>query len=166
MNNIINGFIKKYEYNKCNNEINIVVNIEEKDINKEIYFLDDKYYNFEEDKFIYCRNNLKELNTSNTELYINNKKYEYKKYFIPEKEGRYNIKLRFNFNLTDCSFMFVGCENIIIIDLSSFKTKFVINMKRMFNGCENLENVNLSSFDTKNVTDMSYMFSLCKKLNI
>ena len=38
MNSIINEFIKKYEYNKCNNEINIVVEIEEKDIKKELYF--------------------------------------------------------------------------------------------------------------------------------
>ena len=40
--------------------------------------------------------NLKELNELNTELYINNKKYKYKKYFIPEKEGIYSILLKFN----------------------------------------------------------------------
>ena len=32
---------------------------------------------------------LKELNEINSELYINNKKYRYKTYIIPEKEGIY-----------------------------------------------------------------------------
>ena len=135
-NVLITEFMRKYEilnkmkknnkyrfYQNKKNEINIVLKVDEKDINKEIYFLDDKYYNFEEKKYAYCRNNLKELNKNNTELYIENIKYEYKKYFIPEKEGKYNIKLIFNTNITDCSFMFVGCENIISIDLSSFNTK-------------------------------------------
>ena len=57
----------------------------------------------------------KELNNINTELYINDIKKGYKKYFIPEKEGEYNIKLKFNINLTDCSYMFAGCEKIINI---------------------------------------------------
>ena len=55
---------------------------------------------------------LKELNEDNTELYINGNKRKYEKYFIPEKEGEYIIELRFNINLTDCSYMFSGCENI------------------------------------------------------
>jgi len=115
--------IHKKKFVEKNNIIDILINIDQKDINKEIYFLDDKYFNFKNNKFIYCRNNLKELNQTNTELYINNIKYEYKKYFIPEKVGKYNIKLKFKINLTDCSFMFVGCENIIKINLSSFNTK-------------------------------------------
>ena len=52
----------------------MTLNIEKEDINKDIYFLDntnDKYYNgvkFEE----HYHDNLKELNESNTKLYINN----------------------------------------------------------------------------------------------
>ena len=37
---------------------------------------------------------------------------KYEKYFRPKKEGEYKIELRFNINLTDCSYMFSGCENI------------------------------------------------------
>ena len=146
-NFMINEFMKKYKElkklknimykyeNNIKNEIEIKAKIEEKDIGKEIYFLDDKYYDFKEEKYIFCRDHLKELNELNTELIINNKKYEYKKFFIPEKVGEYKIKLKFKIKLKDCSFMFVGCENIISIDLSSFNSKDVINMKRMFNCC-------------------------------
>ena len=57
----------------------------------------------------------KELNSKNTKLYINDIKKEYKNYFIPEKEGDYNIKLKFNINLTNCNYMFAYCKNIVYI---------------------------------------------------
>ena len=104
-----------------------------------------------EEKYIYCRDNLKELNEGNTELSINNKKYKYSKYFIPDKEGEYNIKLKFKKNITDCSYMFSGCNKIININLNHFNTKDVTNMKRMFNSCEKLKYINLFSFVTKQV---------------
>ena len=78
----------------------------------------------------------------NTELFINNQKYEYQKYFIPQKEGVYDILLKFNINLTDCSFMFYGCKNIIKIDLSLFNSNKVKDMKNMFYGCSNLIDIN------------------------
>ena len=65
----------------------MVINIEVNDINKKIYFLD----NYKD------QNNLKEINESNTEVYINNKKENvFKKYFIPRTEGEYQIKLKIN----------------------------------------------------------------------
>ena len=52
----------------------------------------------------------------NTKLYINDVKQEkYKTYFKPEKEGIYKIKLKINTIITDCSFMFAECKNIINI---------------------------------------------------
>ena len=60
------------------------IKIEKEDIKKEIYFLDntnDKYH--EGNEWIkHYHDNLKELNEYNTELYINNEKMKYKKYFI------------------------------------------------------------------------------------
>ena len=56
-----------------NNQINILIKINKEDINKEIYFLDNGYYFCGEE--YYNHNNLKELNDLNTELYINDKKY-------------------------------------------------------------------------------------------
>jgi len=66
--------------------INITINIVENEVNNEIYFLDNYYYDDEEDENC-THDHLKELNEDNTELYINGNKRKYEKYFIPEKEG-------------------------------------------------------------------------------
>jgi len=69
-----------------NNQIILTLIIDEKDINKDIYFIDNS-------------NNhgyLKELNELNVTLFINDKEYKFKKYFKPEKEGIYTIKLKTN----------------------------------------------------------------------
>ena len=96
---IINEFINEYKISKHSssdnawNEIDILIHIKESDINKEIYFLDnDEIFN----KGNNSHNNLKELNELNTELYINDIKQKYKKYFIPDKKGIYRIKIKFN----------------------------------------------------------------------
>ena len=107
---------------------------------------------------------LKELNETNVELFINDKKYKYQKYFIPDKDGEYNILLKFKILLKDCSFMFYNCSNLINIDLSSFNTKNVTNMIQMFYNCWELINIDLSSFNTQNVTNMMQMFYDCSNL--
>ena len=166
-------------YNKINNnEIQLTIKIGKDDINKKIYFLDntdgnipvrlevneESEYGLKEIREKHNHDFLKELNELNTELYINNKKYKYEKYVIPEKEGKYHILLKFNILMTDCSFMFYGCKNITNIDLSLFNTQNVTNMIGMFNGCCNLTNVDLSSFNTQNVTNMASMFNGCDNL--
>ena len=88
-----------------NNEIEILINIDNTDINNKIYFLDNEYMENNMKKLSHA--NLKELDYLNTESYIKKenkeKKEKYKKYFIPEEKGIYNIKLKFNINLTDFS---------------------------------------------------------------
>ena len=157
---LIDKFIEKY---KKINEINLVINIKKDEINKKIYFLDNNNYN-KNNLFSSHHNHLKELNEFNTELYINNKKYIYQKFFIPKKEGDHNIKLIFYINLTDCSFMFSGCYNIKNINLFSFISNNVVKMNSMFSECYGLENLDLSAFNTKNVMNMEYMFYCCKNL--
>ena len=132
------------------------------DINKKIYFLDNEYEI--DDVYFSNHNNLEELNENNTELYIDTIKEKYQKYFIPENEREYNIKLKININLKNCGFMFAGCKNIIKINFIKFNTKYILNMKYMFYGCINLKNINLFCFNTKNVIDMSYMFKNCNNL--
>jgi len=144
--------------NKYNNKIKINLNINNKDINKKIYFLDNTDYIEDKTNIKYFHDNLKELNEDNTELYINNIKYKYKKYFIPEKKGKYKIKLIFKINIKDCSFMFAGCKNIIDINFNNFNTSNVVNMRYMFSGCENIKKLDFSSVDTKNVKNMEGMF--------
>jgi len=145
------------------NEIDILIKIEKKDINNKIYFLD---YDYSKSKMGQIQENSNELNEFNTELYINDELYEeFEKFFIPEKEGIYNIKLKFDINLTDCSYMFYKCENIININFISCNTDEVENLEKMFYYCENLKNINFSNFNTKNVTNMNNIFYGCKNLN-
>ena len=101
----INEYLNKIK----NNEIKLLLKIEKEDINKDIYFLDNtdgKYFGIE-----HHHDNLKELNEINTEIFINNKKYKYTKSFKPEKEGLYEIKIKFNIKIKDCSYMY---NNFII----------------------------------------------------
>ena len=151
-NNLKNTYIPFFK----ENEINILVKVSKSEIYKKIYFLG----HLEKGK----KKKLKELNKLNTELYINNKKFEYERYFIPKSKGEYNIKLKFNFNLTDCGYMFPRCENIIEINFTNFNSKYITNMERMFYRCIYLKTINLSPFNTENVTNMRSMFSNCYNL--
>ena len=140
------------------NEIEIELKVNKEEINSNIYFLDNTNYIEENTCKNHYHDNLKELNSQNVDLYINDNKQKYEKYFKPDKEGVYKIKLIFKNYMKDCSFMFAGCKNINNINFNNFKTKHVVSMRYMFTGCTNLEKLDLSSFDTKNVIDMEGMF--------
>ena len=150
--------------NEKKNEIYLELEVKADDVNKEVYFLDNMKYT--DDIVIEKKNetSLPELNINNTKLYINNKKYNYCKYFKPEKEGLYKIKIEIGIKMQDCSEMFHGCFNIIKIDLSNFNGENVINMKSMLSGCLNLKNIDLSTLVTDNVENMSYLFYDCRNL--
>lgn len=75
---------------------------------------------------------INELNESNTKLFINEEEINYMKYFIPQNEVEYNIKLIIYIQLTDCEHMFSNCNKITNIDLSKFNNENVINMGYMF----------------------------------
>ena len=152
INNKLRDIINIYnEMTMKNNEIKIKLEIQKNDIGKDIYFLNDSHF-------------LNELNESNTELFINDVKHKYQKFFRPEKEGTYSIILKLKDGIKDCGFMFCDCDNIVSIDLSSFNSENIIKMNSMFSRCGNLKNINFSSFDTGRVTDMSCMFFGSKNL--
>ena len=48
--------------------------------------------------------------------------------------------------------------------INKFITDKVINMEAMFQNCDELEKLDLSSFDTSNVNEIKHMFSFCYKL--
>ena len=140
--------IKKHKLNSTN-EIKLSIKVEKNNIDKELYFFtDSKQY-------------LKELNELNTKIYINKKEYNFKRYFIPKKEGIYDINIKFNIKLKDCSYMFAGCENIINIDFTSFNSEYIRNMEYMFSECKNLQSINLFSFNTSNITYDDNIFYGC-----
>ena len=147
------------------NEITLNLSIREKDINNDINFINNIYYSENNFQGVLTEHNkLKELNNENTSLFINDEKFNFKKYNKFDKKGDYTIKLKFHIFLKNGSHMFLGCKNISNIDFSLFKTDKMTHMLGMFNGCEILKTLNLSSFDTKNIINMTGMFYDCYNL--
>lgn len=70
-------------------------------------------------------------------------------------DGLENLKTD---NVTSMREMFMYCDKLTSLNLSSFNTTHVHDMSDMFYGCESLTILDLSSFYTLNVTDMSGMF--------
>ena len=140
------------------NEILLILKIEKKELNKNIYFLNDS------DGKDYKNEEISNLTKDDCEIFINDKPVEFSRYFKPEKEGEYKIKINLKKNLKNCSSMFSNNDNIIKIDLSSFNTSEVTNMYYMFGRCHFLEEVNLSNCQTDKVVNMSYLFNKCSTL--
>ncbi len=67
-------------------------------------------------------------------------------------------------SVTNMRGMFLICQDLTGLDVSSFNTENVTDMSRMFEGCWSLTNLDLSNFNTENVTDMSGMFWDCNKV--
>ena len=165
--NFPNSLIRSINSNSYErNEINLALKIEKKDINKTIYFLNNEndIFNKEEEYNDSIEYYNKLLNESIIEIYINDKKYINRKYLKVEREGLYEIKLKFAINITNTSYMFYGCSNLTKIDFSFFITNNIINMSHMFYNCSNLAKIDLTSFSIKNVINMSYMFYNCYNL--
>ena len=162
LDNISQNIIKRNKL-KSKNQIIIIIKVNKKDISKEIYFLENEYYlqNQKRLKFDDYNKEIKELNEEKVELYINDQNTKFNKYFIPNKEGEYVIKIIFKNKMTDCRYMFRNCDNIKSVDLSSFDSSDVNNMNYMFGKCHFLEEINLNNLVTDKVTDMSYMFNKC-----
>ena len=148
--------IKKLNENKLDekNEITLILKVDEEDITKkEIHFLN----GFND--IDHSNNN--EINGENIDVYINNEKVDFINFIRPESIGYIKVKLVFKKLLTDCSFMFTGCENIVRINFQDFNAKKITSMKYMFSGCINLEKLDLSSLNTINVKDMEGLFGEC-----
>ena len=60
--------------------------------------------------------------------------------------------------------MFTGCSSLTRLDLSSFNTSKVTDMRGLFEGCKNLTSLNVTSFNTANVEHMDAMFKGCSSL--
>lgn len=60
--------------------------------------------------------------------------------------------------------MFIGCRNLISVDVSKWNSSNVISCYRMFRGCASLVNLDLSTMNTSKVTTLSEMFANCTSL--
>ena len=61
-------------------------------------------------------------------------------------------------------YLFSGCSNLTLIDISKFDTSQVTDMSFMFYGCSNLEKINFGNINTSSVKDMRSLFSNCPKI--
>ena len=52
--------------------------------------------------------------------------------------------------------LFNGCEKLISVNLSKFKTGSATTMKSMFRHCSSLTSIDVRNFDTKNVTEYNH----------
>ena len=169
------------------NEVIVKVKIEQDDLNKKIYYI----YNIDESNI--NQNTIQSNLLQNIKVTINFNDSvidNYKKYFIPAKEGLYKITIKFLAVITNCNYLFYKCDKITEIDLSNFNSKNMTKMTSMFNSCkklnnlifgnfntgkvksmeetfancENIEKIDISFFKTENVKYMNLMFDNCKKL--
>ena len=123
--------------------------------------------------------------SSNAPLSSNNDYYTYTKYLTKVKQFGELSAVQYGFaqcknltevsgenlvtsktfeNLTDMSWMFYYCDNLMNLDVSKFDTSKVTNMLYMFFWCESLTNLDISNFNTSKVTNMRYMFAACRNL--
>jgi len=62
--------------------------------------------------------------------------------------------------------MFNNCYSLESLDLSSFDTNKVNNMKYMFNNCSSLLSLNINNFSVSSNTKIDSLFQDCKSLLI
>ena len=67
-------------------------------------------------------------------------------------------------NVTDMSWMFLGCSSLTNLDVSNFDTSKVTDMQYMFAGCMSLKVLDLSNFDTSNLIFMDHMFGFFRNI--
>ena len=95
---------------------------------------------------------------------INDKIQEKNQYQYNLNVSYSNITMRWNYQLTSCSYMFEGLSNIIKIDFSNFDSSKVTYMRDMFHLCTSLTSINFQNFDTSSVVYMGYVFDTCSSL--
>ena len=168
INNEIN--INKINNNSINNNNIIIgqIEIKDEDVNKDIRIINSfeeckKIKKFPDDKYEYLLKNEEEIK-KNCIIKIEGTIIPFNYFYNFNKTGKYTIEYSFLSNVTKTSYMFFGCENLININLSNFKSQNVNNMRSMFSNCKSLKNINLSNLNTQKVDDTSWMFDECQSL--
>ena len=112
------------------------------------------------------------LDTNTTHTYTNNGVYLVKtKYILDESNNRNNNTrkklidcININNNMTDVSFIFKNCINVVEFSSTKWNTKNIINALAMFSSCTKLTTLDLSKCDASNITNMNSMFNECKSI--
>ena len=83
---------------------------------------------------------------------------------IPEETKTIQIKINFNYPLTNLDFMFEGCSNLVKINLAYLNSPNITSMIYTFTNCISLETVDFTSFTSSYVENMDFLFSGCTSL--
>ena len=77
------------------------------------------------------------------------------------------IKFHWDDNLTDLSYMFADCSELVsITNAKNLINDNVTNLSNFFRNCKSLTNINdISYWNTENVSNMSSLFRGCKSLD-
>ena len=75
-----------------------------------------------------------------------------------------NLGLLDTSQVTNMSYIFMGCSKLAGLDVSGFDTTNVTTMNNMFYNCSGLTSLDASNFNTAKVTTMVSMFSGCSGL--
>ena len=168
MNNKFSKLMSLYDNINNNNFISGEFEIKRNDINKNIRILNsfeqykrENHAEIKEQDNIYI--NEKEIK-DNIRIKINGKLIPFSYFYKFNQEGKYKIEYIFSNKITRTVFMFLGCKNLININLSNFNPEGLVNMNAMFYDCDSLISANLSNLNTKNATNMGCMLYGCKKL--
>ena len=186
INNIKDDDIKRPNY------IVAEINIDSKNINKDILILNSYEESKRRAKISFLEENLKnEKEIKEFEIKINDQKINFSYVHNFKKVGRYTIYYEFKNKLTNCnhmfsdcsllgsidigkldteniidvSYMFAYCTSLINIDLSFCNFKNVTNMEGTFYGCTSLKNINLKKIQTQEIKNLSWAFYRCSSLN-
>ena len=135
-----------------NNYITGELNIEEDDINKDIRVINSLEEFYKKTNRLFT--DINEI-TNYCEISINNVKIGFSYFQKFEKPGKYDIIYSFSKLLTNTSYMFYGCDKLISLDFTNFKTENVTAMICMFHGCKSLK---------KEMIKKIYIFAIMKIL--
>ena len=101
------------------------------------------------------------FNSLPDEIYINNSPVSPAKLVTLTKEGENIIILKWNSKLTNCSYMFNGCDYLLPIDVSHIDSSKINQVEFMFNSCERVKFINLTNFNPQNVSSLMDFIHNC-----
>ena len=95
------------------------------------------------------------------EIYINGEEQNIidSHYYFNQTEN--NVKLKWNYPIKNCAYMFGNCDDIIEADISNFNLSQVTRAEFMFSNCTSLTSINLTNINTSSITRMNRMFENC-----
>ena len=110
-----------------------------------------------------------ENNKDKCKIFVSGDKRQYnlsENFSVDINKSELEIHLKGLPNITDMSYMFSDCRNLLSIkELSKINTSSIINMKYLFYNCVQLNDLPpILNWNTSKVTDMSYLFFCCKSL--